>query len=425
MAIKPAKHSQFSHEESTKDEMLHSSRQRLVNRTEGLVSSDMCQGQVRRGHDRFDVEAIRELSGLEKLESYKTEKSHQTQRHLWQAQVKGARAARLKQSAYAIQRTLAECIRAEDKENFATLFNAYIEASQNACEPWSGSQADRYFQEPELVVYPASFLDTLDAGARHTILAFLSHLRSNDNFLANCLATLPSPELLMALLPDRGLTDTGDSIFGPSSRPYSRNFRYLAFAVDRQTRCLSCASFVSPLDTLIHAVRDLAIEDLEQDDRATGVWAQVCATLIFEQKPGCERFVPAVLDCWATSCQWEGRDRMQLWLLDTLRRGAFLQERPGQHPKIESIVTPDGLHADDVQADFYCAAVESLLSLLGQCDGPSVIPESAIKICLRTYQRLEHSARHQSAFPNFVLTRWLCSFVANVITLPEVSAKAA
>jgi hypothetical protein len=273
------------------------------------------------------------------------------------------------------------------------------------------------------VNYPGSFVDALSAESRNVVLDFLTKVRHDGNFVADRLTALTHKELL-SLLPDKGQSRSAESIFGSSPRTSSRTSRHLGFVADGQTELLSSFEYGSPLEALVLSVRGIAHPCLASDPIATDVWSTVCARLISEQKPGCEKFVPAVINVWAMSSPWPGKERLSMWISQVLQNGLFLFE---QAKKQSFRVRTQGLsdpNADDEArtGQYYASSVNSLLSLLGEHNGASAIPEGALELCHAICRKLQSSQHHHQGFPNFVLTRWLfSSFLPDAITLPEAS----
>lgn len=367
--------------------------------------------------------SLSELTHLLRTESFQRRKCRQIQQQVYSVSIIAARTARLAHTARSVQRTLAECIRLEDKQSFVNLFNAFNDTLSESCEPPKGNQEDGQIQNENSPGYPASFLDALSIDSRTTLLTFLARTRQDGNFIADRLAALSHQELI-ALLPGKGHSVLDNSIFGSSPRSSLRTSKHLGFVVDSQTELLSSYELASPLEVLVHSVRGISSGHLEDDDVTMDVWATVCARLISEQRPGVEKLVPAVLDIWAASSPWSGKERLELWLLQILQKGSFLLEQTQKQSFRVRIQGRQELRPfdDDRLEVFYVTAVDSLLRLLVDPAGASVIPEGVLKLCSMICNRLRQSPRHQRFFPNFVITRWLFStFLLDTVALPEVS----
>ncbi|RMZ11434.1 hypothetical protein D0860_03425 [Hortaea werneckii] len=330
--------------------------------------------------------------------------------------VKAAGTSRLAHATHLLQKTLAECIRAEDKERFVSLQNAL----QNAL---ALRQQGCHLSDPEMSASDSHFpLHQLPETARALTKQFLSAIRQDGDFLANRIASLSHQELL-ALLPENLVARSSDSVFGSSTGSRSRVAAHLGYLADVQTDMLSSGSFSSTLETMILSVRDLSMPQAIEERRSLDLWSTVCARLIIEQKPGSEKLVPAVLDIWTSSCHWPGRTRIDLWIAETLRKGAFLVEQPSKQSfRIRVHGRPDSSADEEKKSEeFYSQATDALLELLADPSNVSVIPNKALEMCRAIWTKLQTSPGHQRAFPHFILTRWLfSSFLVQVVTLPEV-----
>lgn len=361
---------------------------------------------------------LSEISQLLRLQKHHKRRCHQTEDHLHCLQIAAARTSRLVRLSRSVQHTLAECIRSEDKNSFVNLLHAFHDACDDALK--ASTPPDREFQS----IRPAtSFLGDLSPSSRTAVLELFSKIRYDGSFVANRLASL-TPKELVALLPERTNARATESVFGGAPRINSRTSKPLGFVVDAQVDLLSTYGYSSPLETLIFASAGLSKNGSLEDDRMTDIWACVCAKLVADQKQGSERLIPAILDIWTSSMPWPGKDRLEVWILQTLQRGAFLLEQPTKptfRARIEgrSDVSPEEEHRTEL---FYFRAVDSLLDLLGDQTGPSILPPGALRMCHAIWTKLSTSPGHQNAFPQFVLVRWLfSSFVSNAVTLPEVS----
>ena len=371
----------------------------------------------------YPVPSLSELSQLLRLEKYQTRRCRQLQKRLYRVHTVAARTTRLIHTARSVQRTLAECIRSEDKHSFVNLFNAFHDALSECSEQSKGLTEDNWTGSEAHTNSLPLFVDALPDRPRTTLLDFLTRLRHDANFVADRIASLTHKELI-ALLPEKGLSKSSDSVFGSSPRTSSRTSRHLGFVVDGQTELISSSDFGSPLDVLIHSVRGIRGRSLQDDNIATDVWATVCARLISDQKAGSEKLVPVVINAWASSCSWPGKSRLELWISQTLQNGSFLLEQPNRQSFRVRVQGRQEIPAEDGarQEAFYTEAVTSLLILLGDPSGASVIPEGARKMCAAICQKLQTAPGHQHAFPSFTITRWLfSSFLVDAILLPEAS----
>lgn len=358
------------------------------------------------------------------LRRHQQRKSCLAQESLIQHQVAAARAIRLSCAARSIQHTLAGCLRLDDRASFANLLCAFHDASDACFFP---NDLDASEADAGSTLQPAfvdSFLDGLSSTSTGVVLDILSRVRYNAAFLTERLFCLTQKEMI-SLLPDRSYNPANDSIFGEVPRVHARKSNPLSLLVDSQMEVLSSQRFESALEALIYVPRSVTRADSREDELSVRIWAHVCARLIAGQKQGSERLVPAVWDIFAGMLPWPGRDRLEIWVLQTLRNGQFLLEpstRKTFRDHLEARV--EGPSEQEIRSEaFFTRAVESLLDLLSDTDDASVIPPGALRLCQAISEELSISPGHQNAFPSSVITRWLFgSFLLDIITTPEVSS---
>ena len=357
-----------------------------------------------------------------RLQKYQRRHRQHLQSQLRALEVACTRTVRLTSIARVVQRILAECIRLEDKDSFATLFSAFQDVREG-CHRLATESAGSDGVEPvESLDGSCSFLDRLPEPSHVTVLNLLTAVRHNGDFIADRLATL-NPKELGCLLPERATVRSTESIFGHANRPSSRTYAYPGPTIDGHAALMTSEAFGSPLETLIHCVSSVADGRLSNDSRALNVWSTVCARAIIGQSLGSEKLVPSLLDIWACASEWPGRHRLGLWIRQTLQKGSFLIEQPVKQPfRIRVEGRPETSAEDATRMDdFYSLASNELLDLIADPQGASVIPEPVLKMCRAIWTKLQPHPGLQRAFPHFVLTRWLfSSFFMEAVTLPEV-----
>ncbi|KAK0356753.1 hypothetical protein LTR59_000965 [Friedmanniomyces endolithicus] len=351
-----------------------------------------------------------QISRVLRLQKYQRRQLCDLQAELRSLQLATSRNARLAKMAPSVHRTMAECIRSEDKPSFVSLFSLFHDVADEPAD-----------ERAHTAVAQSTFLDRLPDHHRTVILQLLHEVHNDGAFVADRLAALTHRELL-ALLPDRGPTRSTASVLDSSRASYSRVSQQLGYVADSQMDSLSSVAFGSALETLIYAVDGHSGNLATDESRALEVWSTVCAHLIAIQKPGSEKLVPAVLDLWAVSTAWPGKQRLELWMLQVLQRGAFLLEQPSKQSFRMRIQARPAIPAqEDVEAEvFYADAVSELLELLSDVSGATVIPQPALDMCHAIWKKLSPGSGHQRGLSRFLLTRWLfSSFVLDAVVLPE------
>lgn len=368
--------------------------------------------------DTDQITPIREIVRLLRRQKDHERRCHRATDSLHRLQTAAARTQRLVCAARSAQHTLAECIKSEDKASFANLLHAFHDASEGCL----AIQAEPFAEGESSGQASHSFMDAISSISRASILELLRKIRYDGAFLADRLDCLSQRELI-DLIPDRGSHRQSDSVFGSSARWSSRASKPLGFVVDAHIDMVSSYSYGSTLETLIYSTWGTNTSGPLEHTRSTGVWATVCARLIAKQKPGSEKLVPAILDIWAFAVPWPARERLELWMLKTLQEGCFLLDQPSKQTfkaRVEGrqeVPLEDALRAEA----FYTQAVDSLLELLGEQSGASLIPPGALAMSRAIWEKLADSLGHQQGLPQFIITRWLCSsFLTDAFSIPEV-----
>lgn len=360
------------------------------------------------------------LTALVRTEQYMARKGLGLEECLLQAQIASAKSFRLLSIARSVQHTLAECIRSEDKQGFVTLFASFRNAIRQSLQSSRDLSSPFEARAQDVSGYPESFVDALLAAQQATVLDLLSRLRSDDSFLAERLSSM-NHESLLRILPKKTFPKYSESVFESSIRSGSRASQGLGYVVDGQTDQIASFEASSPLEALVWTTSDLKSE-LCFDAKARSIWAVACARLVSDQKRGMERIIPAILDTWTSSTPWPGRRRLEDWIGNVLQDGTFILDQPSRQ---SFRVRVQGRHDQTAEEEakveaFFSKAVRTLLELLADSDGASVIPDGALDLSGDTHSRIQNPGQ-RDAFCDFVLTRWLCnSFIVDAVTLPEV-----
>jgi hypothetical protein len=366
------------------------------------------------------VPDLNEISYLLRQAKYYKQRRTQTQRLFHRLQTAASRTQRLAIASRHVRRTLAECLRSEDKHSFAHMFNTF----QTACDQLPVLPlADALDSEPVPSLSEAhadSFLEEISSSSRETTLNLLMRLRYDKDFVADRVALLSHKELI-ALLFDGSSSRRAESVLGGSQRTNARSAKPLGFVVDRVVEDISTSGYRSSLETLVH-LHNATGEGGSAYGRSTEMWAHVAGRLIAERKPGGDRLTSALLDIWSFPGDWPGKDRLQTWMLHTLHRGQFILEQPSRQSFRMRVQGQVDLSADETVRTnaFYSESVNELLDILGDPHGASVVPDAALDFTSAIHASLDGSPNHQRDLPSFVTTRWLFgSFLVNLIVLPE------
>ncbi|TGO55606.1 hypothetical protein BCON_0089g00010 [Botryotinia convoluta] len=370
--------------------------------------------------------SLEELAHLVRLSSYQEKKRAHSRIRLQRSLVSTALSARLARCGELAHRTLVDNFRADEKKNFANLYNA-IHDVRNSCD------ASRRFAllEPDFdngrssisgaedATPVLNFMHEIPLRSRECLLNFLTQIRTNSDYLASRIASLTPTELSALTSFHQGL-EAIDSVlpFHTRSKGHAasahRNFSHIPSAVER----LLSFQRHDPLSALIHTCfANSAGPDSLEDLRRTDVWATACARLITESKSGTDPFICSVLNVWTTMRDWSGRTNMEWYLMKILEDGAFLLEKAedqaGTRIHVEPRNAKDSIAADE----FYDAAIQGLFDII---DDPSAggIPEGLIELGNAILRKLD--PKRHGPTRRFLVSKWLFSvFLLNAIIHPE------
>lgn len=366
------------------------------------------------------VPDLNEVSYLLRQAKYYKQRRVQTQRLFHRLQTATSRTQRLAIASRHVRRTLAECLRSEDKHSFAHMFNTF----QNACDQLPTlPSVDSLDLEPVpslAETHADSFLEEISSSSRDTIIKLLTRLRYDKHFVADRVALLSHKELI-AMLSDGASSRRAESVLGGTQRANTRSAKPLGFVVDRVVDDISTAGYRSSLETLVH-LHNPTGKGSPAYGRSTEMWAHVVGRLISERKPGGDRLTSTLLDIWSFQGEWVGKDRLRTWMLHTLRRGQFILEQPSRQSFRMRIQGQMDLSAEETARTeaFYNKSVNELLELLGDPNGASVVPDAALDFTSAIHASLDGNPTHQKDLPSFVTTRWLFgSFLMSLVVLPE------
>ncbi|CAD6453506.1 7ac4e7ce-d972-4d37-892a-d0304c7e7612 [Sclerotinia trifoliorum] len=370
--------------------------------------------------------SLEELAHLVRLSTYQEKKRVHSRIRLQRSLVSTALSARLARCGELAHRTLVDNFRADEKKNFANLYNA-IHDVRNSCD------ASRRFAllEPDFDNGRSSISATEDTGlmlnfmheiplrSRECLLNFLTQIRTNSDYLASRIASLTPTELSALTSFHQGL-EAVDSVlpFHTRSKGHTasahRNFSHIPSAVER----LLSFQRHDPLSALIHTCfANSAGPDSLEDLRRTDVWATACARLITESKSGTDPFICSVLNVWTTMRDWSGRGNMEWYLMKILEDGAFLLEKAedqaGTRIHVEPRNAKDSIAADE----FYDAAIHGLFGIIDD-PGAGGIPEGLIELGNAILRKLD--PKRHGPTRRFLVSKWLFSvFLLNAIIHPE------
>jgi hypothetical protein len=334
-------------------------------------------------------------------------------------------------------RTLVDELRVDDRKGFATLYDA-IRDVQDSCD------ATRRFalldaelglegraQAPSQTVPemgrtpPSSFMHVLPPRTRRDLLAFISKLRSDPDFLADRIGSLSKDELT-SLTAFHHFLDPVDSVMPSNSRGKAAASAHNRTPEHRPGPVEQLLSFQrhDPLAALLFTIfADSSGPSSSEDLRRTDVWSSACVRLITEGRSGGEHFLRIVLHIWASMREWPWKDRLELCLMEILQEGASLLDKsdhvaPSERSRLEPLMAKGNPSADQ----FYDLAVLRLFEAIDHDAKAGGVPGAVVELANAILTKMKGSKKHRTA-QTFIVSKWYFStFLMNAIIYPEVSA---
>ncbi|EED17992.1 conserved hypothetical protein [Talaromyces stipitatus ATCC 10500] len=335
--------------------------------------------------------------------------------------------SRLLRTGATVQRGLVDAFKHGDKAGFISIYNTIYDI-QEACELGSSRSINRPQSFPEESTFSlqsprtrtASFMHQLSCQSRKDLLEILALVRTDAQFLVDCITGL-LPSQLSSLTTPLGFSASGETI-SPHSTARSRNsatyakratpnsipFKEHAWALERS----------DPLSALLYNVFAVPLDwHPEESELRLNVWSSVCAKLLSSGDNKYLNFVGQVLSYWSTASDWRARQKVELYLMDVLQKGAFLLENI-ESPVAHSlgVEPPDPLRTDAAE-EFFESAVQTLFEVLDDSDAG--LPSAALEFCNAVLNKLA-DAEIRDRFLEFIFVQWFFSrYLYYALTFPE------
>lgn len=298
-----------------------------------------------------------------------------------------------------------ENFRRDDKDGFATLYNA-IQDVRKSCdelrryallEPDMEAQSSPVLGSSENLdsspgstqqkhgpVPPTSFLDNVAPTSKDYFLKFLTQIRTNPDYLAARLSALSGSDLNVLLQAHK----TPESFEGNSRTSRANHAGQGRNSMTDVEKLLSFQRH-DPLAILIHTCfANSAGPGSDEDVRRTDVWATALAKVISEPKSSSEFFLICILNTWTMMRDWSGKSNMEWYLMKILADGAFLLDRADdQHGTRFNL--SNWTKSDDAAAEkFYSRAVADLFELVDDEEGTG-IPDGLLELSTAVLKKLD------------------------------------
>ena len=323
---------------------------------------------------------------------------------------------RLLRISASIYHSMASHFHTSDRERFLDAYDAGQEIL-NASHPRNNMAGDVD------TVQDSGFPDWVEALPpvhQENFLHFLAKLRFEPSCLADCLSSL-SPTELVTLTSNYRPANVLVSILPGRPNPKTQKYGKDPGVASRSRWSLDYGQ-EDPFFVLFYGIFDDSQgPGTWEYCQRTEVWANVCARIMVDGKRGSDEVVTTTLDAFASLQEWSLKPRLESYLANLLRRGAFLLETAtDQATDFEEPLEIRNAKAAISASEFFEKSIQSLFTLLAD-HLPSTIPPGLRDLVHSVLGKIEDSKVRNRA-EVFMLSKWFfCSFISNMLIYPEVS----
>ncbi|KAF3900335.1 Chromatin assembly factor 1 subunit rlf2 [Trichophyton interdigitale] len=329
--------------------------------------------------------------------------------------------ARLLRVAAVSHKGLVDSLRHGDKSAFASVYNAVHEIRE-VCE----SAVRRSILDHDPLVgtgsvkgRPHTFLQRLSARSRAELLEILTLVRTDSQFLFECINNLTSSQLSALVNPvhsleissppdsrGRSQPSSSSSSFYKRGATHSPAFKDYAFSFER----------TDPLFALLFNVYSTTLDpDSSEVQLRLDVWSSTCAKLISHGGSGMYTFVGHLLNIWSGLGEWKAKAKFEMYLMDILQNGAFLLESNSRHSDMDGDAF-DPMKTD-VAEQFFRTSVQALFEVLDDSDGG--FPAGSLEFGRAIIEKLGVSDTCRR-FLGYIFYQWFFGkFVHSAMCFPE------
>lgn len=320
----------------------------------------------------------------------------------------------------------------DDQAGFAGLYEA-CEQLKASCDTAAttidpiGLNVGKDFLRPE-DQDRRSCIQMLPPDDQGIIIAFLSQIRTEPNFLSERISSM-SPSELTALTSSYHPAGIDFSVLPNHSHGktqfYSRDSQMMKLS--RRMDNLHRFHNQDPLFALLYSVFDSSSRPGSPEHfRRTDVWSTVCARNFIEgfkeAKPGSDELAIATLDAFANFQDWSMKPRIETYLMRILAEGSFLLDPEAS----QAVTSNDSIEVQNAktaiaEADFFDKALTDLFALLTMEPRKQAVPETALIFVHAVLRRIEDRTLRLRA-KHFLVCRWyFATFISSIVVYPEVS----
>ncbi|EXJ91822.1 hypothetical protein A1O3_00372 [Capronia epimyces CBS 606.96] len=263
------------------------------------------------------------------------------------------------------------------------------------------------------------FLSQLPPSAQQDCLEFIQTLRNNPRFLVERFKAM-SPAQISSLSTSPKFQELSESVLTSLSQNRGRasvRKRVKAYSKDLEDYASSFERS-NPLSFLLHNIY-APYQDVESPESKLrfATWSTICSSLMVESAHASDALMGQVLSMFASLYEWQIKDRLELFLMSVLQRGAFLIDivensaagPPSNLGILNTFNTPQA-------HEFFDESVRELFEILS-CEGG--MPIGALHLGRAIIGKLP-TVELQSQFRGHLFFQWfLKHFLRITIGYPE------
>ena len=379
------------------------------------------------------VISLEELAQLVELERYQRLQTISIEADLDRLSLSCGLDRRLINTFYIAYGNLIDQYKTDDQAGFAGLYEAceQLKASCDRAETTidpAGLNVEKDLLRPE-DLERRSCIQMLPPDDQGMIIAFLTQIRTEPNFLSDRISSM-SPLELTALTSSYHPAGIDFSVLPNHSHGktqfYSRDSQMMKLS--RRMDNLHRFHNQDPFFALLYGVFDSSSRPGSSEHfRRTDIWSTVCARNFIEgfkeAKPGSDELAIATLDAFANFQDWSMRPMIETYLMRILAEGSFLLD-----PEASQAVDPsESTEAHNAkiaiaEADFFDKALTDLFALLTMEPRKQAVPETALIFVHAILRKIEDRKLRLRA-KHFLVCRWyFATFISSIVVYPEVSS---
>ena len=262
----------------------------------------------------------------------------------------------------------------------------------------------------------ASFLEKLSPESQHDCLDFLHAVRSNPRYLIDRFKAV-APAQLSALSTSPRYQNLPSSILASLSQNSGRSSQKRQRIQSYSKSLEIYATSFERKNAITFLLYNSFGSDQQEDKLRISTWAAICAGLFRESRSAFDAIIHQVLSGFVPLGRWQARERIHLFLMDVLQRGAFLTEPFDANRSTTSVQSTfsDNIETDDTR-EFFDAAVADLFHILFWEGG---FPSKALELAQAIEGKLEDPYL-QSDFRNAFFFDWFLSYFLRIsLNFPE------